>query len=95
MQTRRAPTTAATASAFRENDPKKLYHSPVTGEFNCGDHAPRRITNTWWRDRWRVVTKRDHAEWPVEELGPIQCEVCKWKAKRDAEHGTTEGGATR
>ena len=77
-----------TAAMIRENDPKKLYHSPVTGEFNCGEHAPRRITDTWWRNRWRGVTKRDHAEWPVAELGPIQCEVCRSIARRAAEGRT-------
>jgi hypothetical protein len=69
--------------ATRQNDPKKLYHSPVTGEFNCGEHAPHRKTDTWWRDRWRTVTTRDHAAWPVAELGAIACEVCKAIARRE------------
>ena len=84
-----------TATTLKANDPKQLFHSPVTGEFNCGEHAPHRKTDTWWRDRWRKVTARDHAGWPVEELGPIACEVCKSIAKRAAENGTTDGGDSR
>jgi hypothetical protein len=83
------------ATTIKHNDPNKLYHSPITGEFNCGEHAPHRKTDTWWRDRWRKVTARDHAGWPVEELGPIACEVCKSIAKRAAENGTTDGGVAR
>jgi hypothetical protein len=30
-----------------QNDAKQLDHSPITGEFNRGEHAPRRITETW------------------------------------------------
>ena len=85
----------ATAAAIPRNDSEKLYHSPVTGEFNCGDHAPHGRTDTWWRNRWRKVTARDHAAWPVDELGPISCEVCRWKAKRAAEGHGSDGGATR
>jgi hypothetical protein len=71
-------------TATQRNDPRRLYHSPVTGEFNCGEHAPHRKTDTWWRDRWRAVTARDHAAWPVDELGAIACEVCKAIARRAA-----------
>jgi hypothetical protein len=61
-----------------------LYHSPVTGEFNCPEHAPHRKTDAWWRDRWRRVTLRDRAEWPDAELGELRCEVCRAIERRAA-----------
>ena len=60
-----------------ETPPPVLFTSPVTGEINCPEHAPRRITDTWWQNRWRKVSARDRAAWPVAELGEMRCEVCK------------------
>ncbi len=57
--------------------PLPLLHSPVTGEICCAELAPRRVTDSWWRDRWRRVTPRDRIAWPVAELGEMRCEVCK------------------
>ena len=54
-----------------------LFHSPVTGEINCEEHAPARVTNSWWRDRWCRVTPRYRATWPTAELGEMRCEVCR------------------
>ncbi len=54
-----------------------LFHSPVTGEICCEEHAPRQVTDSWWRDRWRRVTPRVRAAWAVTELGEMRCEVCK------------------
>jgi hypothetical protein len=54
-----------------------LHTSPVTGEIDCAENVPRRITDTWWRDRWRKVTACDYAGWLVAELGEMRCEVCK------------------
>ena len=34
------------ATTLKHNDPKQLYHSLVIGEFNCGEHAPHRKTDT-------------------------------------------------
>jgi len=84
-----------TVTTLKANDLKQLFHSLVMGEFNCGEHALHRKTDTWWCDRWRKVTARDHAGWPVEELGPIACEVCKSIAKRAAENKTTDGRDSR
>jgi hypothetical protein len=64
--------------------PPVLYTSPVTGEINCPEHAPRKITDTWWRNRWRKVSARDRAAWPVEELGEMRCEVCRCIARNAA-----------
>ncbi len=54
-----------------------LYHSPVTGEICCPEHAPRRKTDCWWRDRWCRVSPRFRTTWPGDELGEMRCEVCK------------------
>ena len=35
------------ATTLKANDPKQLYHSPITNEFNCGEHAPHQKTDTW------------------------------------------------
>jgi hypothetical protein len=75
---------AAARSPPMPTTPPPLFHSPVTGEFNCPDHAPHRKTDTWWRDRWRRVTPRDRAEWPVAELGELRCEVCRARERRTA-----------
>ncbi len=54
-----------------------LYHSPVTGEICCAEHAPHKKTDCWWRDRWCRVTPRFRASWPVAELDALRCEVCR------------------
>jgi len=53
-----------------------LYHSPVTGQICCAEHAPPRTSDAWTRDRWRSVTPRDRDAWPMAELGEMRCETC-------------------
>jgi hypothetical protein len=46
-----------------------LYHSPVTGQISCVDHAPAWIGDAWRRDHWRSVILPECEAW-------MWCQVC-------------------
>jgi len=54
-------------------DPDALYWSEA-GEICCGEHAPRRGSDTWRRDGWRRVKPDELPE--LRREGMCGCEEC-------------------
>jgi hypothetical protein len=58
-----------------EIQPTQLYWSRQ-GQVSCGEHAPRKDSDTWIWDGWRRVTLRDVFHSGGKDVEWLRCERC-------------------
>jgi hypothetical protein len=73
-------------STDKNTSREDVLYTDERGEIECEEHAPPPMSDTWWLDRWRAITKSEAAEFEREIGRAPRCETCAAIELREEEN---------